>query len=354
MSLTVLSVAYPFARVAPDTAGGAEQVLAALDRALVRAGHRSVVVAQAGSRVAGTLVPVRVPDGEADDAVRRATHAAVRAAIARVLAHEAVDVVHLHGLDFAAYLPPPGPPALATLHLPVACYPPEAFRPARPRTYLHCVSASQHRDAPLVPALLPPIANGVDLAAFAAPHVKRGFALMLARICPEKGIHLALDAARAADLPLLIGGEVFPYADHRRYFAAEVVPRLDARRRWLGALGPARKRRLLGAAHCLVVASTIAETSSLVAREALAAGTPVVALDRGALAEAVDHGRTGFLVQDPADLAAAMRAAAELDPAACRAAARARFSDAAMIAAYLALYAALAAGRDPAQGRAAA
>ena len=59
MSLTVLSVAYPLAPVGPDAVGGAEQVLTRLDRALVEAGHRSIVVAQEGSRTAGTLVAVR-------------------------------------------------------------------------------------------------------------------------------------------------------------------------------------------------------------------------------------------------------------------------------------------------------
>jgi hypothetical protein len=58
MALTVLSVAYPFAPVGPDAVGGAEQILSALDRALVRAGHCSVVVACEGSEVAGSVVPV--------------------------------------------------------------------------------------------------------------------------------------------------------------------------------------------------------------------------------------------------------------------------------------------------------
>jgi hypothetical protein len=54
--LTVLNVAYPFAPVGPDTAGGAEQVLSALDRALVAAGHRSLVVGCVGSETAGELL----------------------------------------------------------------------------------------------------------------------------------------------------------------------------------------------------------------------------------------------------------------------------------------------------------
>ena len=96
-------------------------------------------------------------------------------------------------------------------------------------------------------------------------HARRGFALTLGRICPEKGQHLALDAAHAAGLPLLLGGAVFPYPAHQAYFTASIAPRLDRLRRWLGPLPFARKRRLLSAARCLLVPSTADETASLVA-----------------------------------------------------------------------------------------
>ena len=55
-NLTVVSVAYALAEIGPDAVGGAEQVVSALDHALVAAGHRSIVVAPSGSRVAGTHV----------------------------------------------------------------------------------------------------------------------------------------------------------------------------------------------------------------------------------------------------------------------------------------------------------
>jgi glycosyltransferase involved in cell wall biosynthesis len=335
--LTILSVAYPFAPVSPDAVGGAEQILSALDAALVAAGHRSIVVAQEGSRVAGTLVPVPAPAGSLDRDSRAEGHARHREAIRTALARHPVDVVHLHGVDFDAYRPPSGTPTLATLHLPVSWYGPDALAP-RPDMWLHCVSGTQHRDAAGLPNLLPPIPNGIDVTSFSGRHAKRSFALVLGRICPEKGIHLALEAAHVAGLPLLIGGRVFPYAEHERYFAAEIAPRLDARRRFLGPLDLARKRRFLAAARCLVVPSRVAETSSLVAREALASGTPVVAFPAGALAETVEHGRTGILVDDVPAMARAMREAASLDPEACRAAARARFPLDRMVAGYLDAY----------------
>lgn len=344
MSLTVLSVAYPFARVAPDTAGGAEQILSTLDRALTSAGHTSLVLGQEDSQVAGSLIAMPRAQGEIDAQERQRIHSAYAEALAREIGRRKIDLVHMHGVDFQAYLPPPAPPVLVTLHLPIACYAPGSLQPERPDTFFHCVSAAQHRDAGLG-ALLPPIENGVDIDAYARRHAKRGFALMLARICPEKGVHLALDAARLAGVPLLVGGHIFPYTEHREYFAREIEPRLDATRRYIGLVGPTRKRRLLSAARCVLVASTIAETSSLVAREALAAGTPVIALARGALIDTVEHGRTGFLVSDVTEMAAAIARTAEIDPSVCRASARARFSDRGMIARYFDLYDALAGRR---------
>ena len=343
MSLTVLSVAYPLARVSPDSTGGSEQVLSTLDRALVAGGHRSIVVAPEGSRVAGKLAPIPWATGTLDERAKAEAQAANRAAIARVLARAAVDLVHLHGIDFDAYLPPPGPPVLATLHLPPAWYGAGALRPVRPRTFLNCVSAAQHAICPPSPALAEPIENGVPVARLAAArHARRGFALLLGRICPEKGIHLALDAAHRADVPLLVAGEVYGYAAHRDYFETEVRPRLDARRRFIGPVGFARKRRLLSAARCLLVPSLAEETSSLVVREAAACGTPVVAFPNGAIAAAVIEGVTGYLVDGSDAMAEAIGRVGAIDPERCRAMARDRFDEAAMVARYLSLYGRLA------------
>ena len=79
MALTVLSLGYALAPVGPDAVGGAEQVLSALDHALVAAGHRSSVVAPAGSRVAGTLAPsLSVPEQITDREATKLTGSTVR------------------------------------------------------------------------------------------------------------------------------------------------------------------------------------------------------------------------------------------------------------------------------------
>lgn len=342
MTLTVLSVAYPFAPVTADPAGGAEQVLAQLDAALVEAGHRSIVVACEGSEVRGELVPTPACGTVIDDARRAQVHAAVRDAIAATLAQTDVDLVHLHGIDFAAYLPERGR-TLATLHLPIDWYDAAALRPVRPDLWLLPVSESQARRAPPDARLLASIGNGVDLSRFRPAAEKGSYVLVLGRIAPEKGFADAIDAAKLADVDLIAAGPAFPYPEHRRYLDDEVRPRLDARRRWIGAVAGDEKRRLLAGARCLLIPSTAPETSSLVAMEALASGTPVIAYRSGALPDVVEHGATGLIVDDVAGMAEAIGRIGAIDPARCRAAAEARFDVRRTTAAYLDLYAELAA-----------
>lgn len=344
--LTVLSVAFPLAPVGSDAVGGAEQVLARLDAALARAGHHSVVIACEGSVVRGTLLSTPRLPAVLDEGTREMAWANHRAAIERALERWPIDLVHMHGIDFHRYLPPPRVPVLTTLHLPPGWYPPEVFHPVRPDTLLHCVSAAQRRACPPGARLLPDVPNGVPVSERAAPHAKRGFAFALGRICPEKGFHLALDAAERAGVPLLLAGEVFGYPAHRRYFHEEIEPRLDGSRRFIGPVGLARKRRFLAAARCLLVPSLAPETSSLVAMEALACGTPVIAFRAGALPEIVEHSRTGFLVDDEREMADAIHAAGSLDPDECRRVQRERFGADAMTGRYLDLYQQIARGED--------
>jgi glycosyltransferase involved in cell wall biosynthesis len=343
MGLTVLNVAYVFAPVGPDTTGGAEQVLAALDRALVAKGHRSLVIACSESKTAGELLATGPLPAQFNEDLRHRAQRAHRERIRDALRRWPVDVVHCHGLDFAEYLPHPGVPTLVTLHLPVDHYRPGAFSEHRPGRYFNCVSASQRASLPTNEAMLPEIPNGVPVLELQARHAKRNFVLALGRICPEKGFHHAIDAAALAEIPLLFAGRVYPYPDHLRYFSEELQPRLGPRTRFLGNLDFYRKRRILTAARCLLLPSQIAETSSLVAMEAIACGTPVIAFPVGALPEIVEPGVTGFLVDDPKQMADAIRAVDAIDPEHCRGVARQRFSVERMIAGYFGYYRKLAA-----------
>ncbi len=337
--LRVLSIGYPLAPVGPDAAGGSEQILTLLDRRLVRNGHHSVVIAPEGSRTAGRLLAAPLPPGPLNPDVHAQAQERYRELIRGAMERWTFDLIHMHSLDFHAYLPPPGPPVLVTLHLPLTWYPEAIFREQRPDTWLQCVSASQQRGCPPSGSVLPYIENGVPLEQLRTTVRRRNFALALGRICPEKGFHIALEAAAEARSPLILAGQIFGYREHEDYFAREVAPRLDGRlRRFIGPVGLARKRRLLAAARCLLVPSLAPETSSLVAMEAMACGTPVIAYPAGALPEIIEHGRTGFLVNDAREMAAAIRQADRIDPEMCRETARARFSAERMIAQYLKLY----------------
>ena len=336
--LTVLSVAYPFAPVSPDAVGGAEQVLSHIDQALTLGGHHSIVAACEGSRVSGTLMVTDVPSGTVTPEIRREVHHRHFATICRALERWPVDVIHMHGIDFIDYLPPEGLPTLVTLHLPLEWYSFALRSLRRSRTWLHCVSRSQRAGGSYGLRLLPEIENGVSDAFIAAHHAPRNFALTLGRMCPEKGFHLAIDACNRAGVPCLLAGQVFPHSTHESYFKAEIVPRLDERVRFIGPLGLQRKRRFLAAAQCLLVPSLVAETSSLVAMEALACGTPVIAFASGALPDIVEHGKTGFIVRDMGEMAVAIRDVGNINRGICREVARKRFSLQKTLSRYLELY----------------
>jgi glycosyltransferase involved in cell wall biosynthesis len=296
------------------------------------------VLACEGSRVAGQLVSPPRSEDTFDTRVHAEAARRHRRVLETILARQSVDLLHFHGHDFDMYLPPDGPPALATLHLPPELLIAHLTELRRPDTWVHGVSQTQHARLPRVPCLLPPIENGVEVDELPRTTRRRNFALFIGRICPEKGVHLAVEAALLADVPIFIGGALFPYDEHRRYFEHHVQPHLGRRSRFIGRASSLRKRLLLSAARCVLVPSLVEETSSLLAMEALSCGTPVVAFARGALPELVQHGVTGFIVNTVAEMAAAIRRVDEIDPEACRDAARARFSATRMVDQYLDRY----------------
>ena len=335
--MNILSVGYPLFLVSEDASGGAEQILYLLEHGLVEAGHHSMVVAARGSRVSGELIETPAANGEITNELRRLAQDEHRQAIADALREHKFDLVHFHGLDFCDYVPEQRLPKLATLHLPVAWYPASIFEMSE--VTLSYVSQTQAsvRAGPVV-------CNGVDTERYGGNYEKQDFLLTLGRICPEKGIDAALRVSHRLNLPMIVAGPVHAFETHQKYFYEQVQPLLDGRRRYIGPVGVREKKELLGTARCLLIASSASETSSLVAMEAMSAGTPVVALRSGALPEVIEDGVTGFLVNSEDDMADAVGGVGEISPEVCRERARARFSSCRMVAEYLMLYRELVSG----------
>ena len=335
----ILSVAYPLAPVGPNAVGGAEQVLSMLDAALVKRGQKSSVVACEGSVVTGRLVRISRIPAIIDDDARRAAWQQCRQAIQKILNDDRTDLIHFHGIDFYEYLPDTTCPVLATIHLPPNWYPERIFALPRnrPNTFLNFVSQEQKASCACGSGI-PVVENAVEISDSPLKAARKNFVISLGRICPEKNFHVAMAAARRAGVPFVLAGSVFGYDAHRTYFAEYIQPMLGRDCRFVGPLNKRWKRKLLSQARCILIPSVVAETSSLVAMESLACGTPVVAFPSGALPSIVEDGRTGFLVESEAEMARAIGRCISIDSQVCWQRARERFSADRMVNDYFRLY----------------
>jgi glycosyltransferase involved in cell wall biosynthesis len=179
------------------------------------------------------------------------------------------------------------------------------------------------------------IYHGIDLSLFTFSETGGEDLVILGRIHPDKGTADAIDIARRAGRRLKIAG---PIPD-RRYFEERIAPLVDGDRVcYLGSVGPEQRSALLASAAVLLHPIAFAEPFGLSVVESMAAGTPVVAYNRGSMPEVIDEGVTGFLVSDAASAAAAVESAIDLDRNEVRRVAERRFSADRMINDYLAIY----------------
>lgn len=178
--------------------------------------------------------------------------------------------------------------------------------------------------------------NGIDLSLY--PLLENGGdnLVFLGRIHPEKGVHLAIDVARASGRPLLIAGIV----QDEGYFREMIEPHLDGRSiRYIGPVDVAGKNGLFADASALLHLNTIPERFGLVLAEANAAGVPVIAMDLGSCREVIEDGVTGFLVNGVGEAVEAAERIHEIDRRACRKRVASRFSIDTMVDGYERVYA---------------
>jgi glycosyltransferase involved in cell wall biosynthesis len=198
----------------------------------------------------------------------------------------------------------------------------------------HYVSIS---DADRSPKLdyLATVHHGIDLDEFPLRADSDGSLLFFGRIHPEKGAAEAIEVARRSGRRLVIAGIVQDEA----YFESAVAPHVDGERvRYLGSVGPDQRAEVLGSAAGLLHLISFDEPFGLSMIEAMACGVPVIAIGRGSVPEVVVDGKTGFIVKDVDEAAAAVEHLGELDRAAARQHVEDKFSAQRMTEGYLRAY----------------
>jgi glycosyltransferase involved in cell wall biosynthesis len=375
--MKILMDAGPWLPVPPHGYGGLENVVATLTTELRRRGH-TVVLATVGESTqpsdgrvcafpTGQFRQLAAPYPDVTGVAHTHAQTVVHEILRHAAAGEPFDLVHTHlqvvGPALLAALGDEAPPVLHTLHWEVArnaeFY---ASFDGRGRVFFVGVSDDQLAGAPAslarqvlgVVPLAVPVPDGPPL-----PREERGeFALVLSRLCERKGIDVALRACRAAGVPLVLAGPVGGQPDRaslddaladpaspvRTYpdvawFLEHVEPLLDDdRARWIGNVAAGQKDDLLRRARAVLFPIRWAEPGGTAVCEALAAGTPVVAMARGCLPSLVEPEVTGLLADDEAGFTAALGRLDELDPEACATEARRRFSPRVMADGYERLY----------------
>lgn len=334
--LRVAVVAPPWFDVPPPAYGGIEALLADLVNGLSGHGYEVTLIgAGADNTAASRFVPIfdEPPSHLLGDASIEVVHAA---AVARVLDNLDVDVVHDHSLAGPLLARSFTTPTVVTVHGPVTGTLRRYYRELGRDVSLVAISDAQRRHAPEL-NWVGRVHNGIDASSFPYREDKDDYVLFLGRLNPEKGPALAIDVARAAGRRIILAAKCNEPAE-RAYFTREIEPRLGPGVEWFGEADAAAKRELLSRASCLLFPIQWEEPFGMVMIEAMACGTPVVALRRGSVPEVVRHGETGVVLDDERDLPDALSRARDLDPAACRAHVRRAFDVSTMAAGYEAVY----------------
>lgn len=345
--MRIAQVAPPLESVPPARYGGTERVVATLTEELVRRGHQVTLFAAGDSRTAARLVPV-VERALWHHAPPYEDFAPFWALVLGILIEELrqFDIVHSHldyfGFPLARLAPCP---VITTLHGRLDL--PELAPLYRHFTDIPLVSISDAQRKPVPYAnWVGTVHHGLDLDAYTFNPRPGGYLAFLGRIAPEKGLDTAIRVARRAGLPLKVAAR--PPLPHRRdpnvrrdwdYYEAVIRPLLHGGGvELIGEVGGPEKDRFLRDAAALVFPVRWPEPFGLVMPEALACGTPVLALRQGSVPEVLEHGVTGLVCDTEDELVDAVGHLGKLDRARCRAEAERRFSAAAMADQYERIY----------------
>jgi len=299
-----------------------ERVIDLLTEELVRRGHEVTLFASPGTR---SRARVRSVLGHPQpDKIEMSLYAAdhVSAAFDGIAqgapSGNAYDIVHDHsGFTAFAFAHRLETPLVQTLHGPFTRATRAFYRRHGHKAAAIAISRYQAGRAPRELSIVGVVPNPVVAADYPFREKKSGTVLWMGRMEADKGPQRAIAAARKAGVPLVLAGPVQPH--QQEFFDTEVAPHVDGEAvTYAGEVGGARRLRLFSRAAALLMPIRWPEPFGLVMAEAMACGTPVIAFPQGAAPEVVDDGRTGFLVRDEDEMAAAVLRLGEIAPAECR------------------------------------
>ncbi|WP_082753745.1 glycosyltransferase family 4 protein [Mycobacterium sp. NAZ190054] len=320
--LRIALIAPPYFDVPPKGYGGTEAVVGDLADALVARGHRVTLIGAGEPGTAADFLPVweRTLNDRLGEPYPEVMHALkVRRAITKLAVEDGIDVVHDHTLAGplnAAIYSALGLPTVVTVHGPIDDDLLPYYRALGGDAGLIAISDRQRQLAPDL-NWVGRVHNALRIEDWPFQAEKQDYALFLGRYAPYKGAHLALEAAHRAGVPLVLAGKCDEPSE-KAYFEERVAPLLTDSDTVFGEADATSKRRLLANARCVLFPVQWEEPFGMVMIEAMACGTPVVALRGGAVPEVIDDGVTGVICDDPDALPTAIEASRALDPAACR------------------------------------
>lgn len=312
----IAMVAPPYFSVPPTAYGGIEAVVADLVDALVARGHKVTLIGAGGHATRAQRFHTTFgagQTGQLGEVMPELVHAAKFATILEGLD---VDVIHDHTMAGPLMARGRLTPTIVTAHGPVTGDFRELYLALADTVQLVAISDAQRSSAPEL-AWSATVHNAVRSKTFPFRADKDDYVVFLGRFHPDKAPHLAIDAARAAGVPIVLAGKCSEPLE-RAYFTREIEPRTGSDVTIYGIADAAAKRRLLSRAACMVFPVCWEEPFGMVVIEAMACGTPVVALRRGSVPELVVDGKTGIVVDDPDDLPTGILLAREIEAAACR------------------------------------
>lgn len=336
--LRILLVAPPLLPVPPPSYAGTERVIAVLGEQLHARGHEVAVVASTDSVVPYEHIPTVEQSlwssGYRGDVASYMQHTV---AVAWREAHR-FDIVHAHlenhSFLLARYA---SVPVVTTLHGRLDAPGMPELLETFPDVPLVAISMSQRRWYP-DQNWVATIHHGLPLESMPFSERHGEYLAFVGRTTPEKGVAEAIELARRTQLPLRIAAKVFD-AKEEQHFADVVKPAVEAGiATFLGELGPEERDPLYAGARATLMLGGWPEPFGLVAIESMATGTPVIARRAGALTETVEHGVTGFLVDDVNEAELALERLEDLDRGEIRARTLERFSAERMADEYEAVY----------------